>query len=361
MSWFLAILGFAMLVVLHEAGHMLAAKAVGMRVEKFSLFFGPMVAKFTRGETTYGVGVIPLGGYVKITGMSPHEELDEEVRPRAYLNQPVWKRIFVISAGPAVNILLAFVILWALLWDNGLASRAVDRVEPGTPAAGVLQPGDELIAVDGDEAERGELIQRIQEASGCAGERAEWEDGCRSTTPLDIAFLRDGERREATVTPVYDAGQDPPRMRIGFAFSRDLVPIGPAEAATASLDRMWFFTSTTVSTIAQLFKAEKREEISGVVGATDATRQAFELSLRDAIYLLAVISLSLGVINLFPFLPLDGGHIFWALAEKARGRAIPFTVMERAGIVGFVLVIGLFFIGLSNDIGRLTGDDVGIR
>jgi regulator of sigma E protease len=356
MSWFLAILGFALLVVLHELGHFAAAKAVGMRVEKFSLFFGPMIAKFTRGETTYGIGTIPLGGYVKISGMSPHEELPEDVKPRAYLNQAVWKRIVVIAAGPAVNIVLAFIILWAVIWDNGLASRAVDKIETRSPAAGVLQTGDELISVNGETGQRGELVQRIQEDAACAGTPT---DGCRSTKSLDIVYARDGERRTATITPVYDGELQ--RMRLGFSFDRETVPIGAGRAASESLDDMWTFTSGTVSTIAQLFKAEKREEISGVVGATDATRQAFELSVPQAIFLLGVISLSLGVINLFPFLPLDGGHIFWALAEKIRGKAIPFRVMERAGIIGFVLVIGLFFIGLSNDIGRLTGDEIGVR
>ena len=356
MSWFWAISGFALLVVLHELGHFAAAKAVGMRVEKFSLFFGPMVAKFTRGETTYGIGVIPLGGYVKISGMSPHEELPPDVQPRAYLRQAVWKRIVVIAAGPAVNIVLAFIVLWILAWDNGLASRAVADVEAGSPAAQVLERGDELVSVNGETGNRGELIQRIQDVSGCAGEETQ---GCRSTTPIEIVFLRDGERRGATVVPEYDAQAE--RMRIGFAFSQARVPIGPGRAVTESLDLMWSFTTTTVSTIAQIFKAEKREEISGVVGATDATRQAFELSFEQALYLLGVLSLSLGVINLFPFLPLDGGHIFWALAEKLRGRAIPFSVMERAGIVGFALVLGLFFIGLTNDIGRLTGDGAAIR
>src|SRR5882757_1612291 len=110
MSYALAFLGFVALIVLHEAGHFLAAKAVGMRVERFSLFFGPMPLKFTRGETTYGVGVIPLGGYVKITGMNPNEELEPAVASRAYYNQKVWKRVVVILAGPAVNILIAFLI-----------------------------------------------------------------------------------------------------------------------------------------------------------------------------------------------------------------------------------------------------------
>jgi regulator of sigma E protease len=98
-----------------------------------------------------------------------------------------------------------------------------------------------------------------------------------------------------------------------------------------------------------------------VVGAYEATRQSFEFSTTRAISLLAIISLSLGVINLFPFLPLDGGHIFWAVAEKVRGRAIPFAVMERAGFIGFALVIGLFMIGLTNDIGRLTGEGFNVR
>src|SRR5437764_7960639 len=110
MSYLLAFLGFAALIVLHEAGHFTAAKAVGMRVEKFSLFFGPMLWSFRRGETVYGIASIPLGGYVKITGMNPREEIPPETVPRAY-NQPVWKRVVVILAGPAMNLLIAFVIL----------------------------------------------------------------------------------------------------------------------------------------------------------------------------------------------------------------------------------------------------------
>ena len=111
-----------------------------------------------------------------------------------------------------------------------------------------------------------------------------------------------------------------------------------------------------------IFDAEKRKEISGVVGSYEVDAPVDRaLDRPRGVFLLAVISLSLGVINLFPFLPLDGGHIFWALAEKVRGRAIPFSVMERAGFVGFALVIGLFVIGLTNDIGRLTGDGFGVR
>ena len=113
-----------------------------MRVERFSLFFGPMLLKFRRGETEYGIGPIPLGGYVKITGMNPREELAPEVVPRAYYNQPVWKRIVVIMAGPVVNIVIAFVIVWLLFLANGQAgaSKRVAVIEKGTPAAKVSSP-----------------------------------------------------------------------------------------------------------------------------------------------------------------------------------------------------------------------------
>src|SRR5579863_9939652 len=151
MSYLLAFLGFAALIILHEAGHFVAAKAVGMRVERFSLFFGPLLIKTRRGETEYGVGPIPLGGYVKITGMNPNEEIPPEVVPRAYYNQPVWKRVTVILAGPAMNLLIAFVIVWALFMSIGQAvvTHTVAAVEKGAPAAAKLRTGDRVVSVDG--------------------------------------------------------------------------------------------------------------------------------------------------------------------------------------------------------------------
>jgi regulator of sigma E protease len=136
---------------------------------------------------------------------------------------------------------------------------------------------------------------------------------------------------------------------------------GVGDALTTSGDTKWRFTPTTLSTIAGIFTPEKRKEISGIVGSYETTRQAIELSTDRAVFLLAVISLSLGVFNLLPVLPLDCGHFFCAIEEKVRGRAIPFSVMERAGFIGFALVLMLFAVGLSNDIGRLTGDGFQVR
>ena len=153
MSYFFAFLGFAALIVLHEAGHFVAAKAVGMRVERFSLFFGPMFVKRRIGETEYGIGVIPLGGYVKITGMSPEEEFaTPEIEARAYINQPVWKRIVVIAAGPAVNLVLAFVL--ATVAFMGAGALVMTQPVAAVSAKPQRRPrrskaGDKIVSVDG--------------------------------------------------------------------------------------------------------------------------------------------------------------------------------------------------------------------
>jgi regulator of sigma E protease len=124
---------------------------------------------------------------------------------------------------------------------------------------------------------------------------------------------------------------------------------------------MWYVTRTTVSTVARIFEPKERQQLHGAVGAFKVTQQVFAYSATQALLTLALISLSLAVVNLFPFLPLDGGHVFWALAEKVRGRRIPFSVMERASAVGFVLIILVFVIGLSNDISTLTGHGFQVR
>jgi regulator of sigma E protease len=363
MSFLLAFLGFAALIILHEAGHFAAAKLVGMRVERFSLFFPPLIARRRRGETEYAVGVVPLGGYVKITGMNPAEEVPPEVAHRAYYRQPVWKRVVVITAGPAVNVAIAFLVFAGVYLANGTleAPPRVAAVEAGSPAAGALAPGDVILRVDGRRppgdtlGEQNDFVVREIGRHRCAHPAR----GCKPATPVHMTIRRDGEVRHVAITPFYDAARD--RMRVGFSPTGTHQGAGPLRSAGLAADQMWRITSGTVETIAGVLNPEKRKQISGVVGSYEVTRQAFELSTTEAVFLLGVISLSLGVINLFPFLPLDGGHIFWALAEKVRGRAIPFSVMERAGFVGFALVIALFVIGFTNDIGRLTGEGFQVR
>lgn len=353
MSWLLAFLGFSALIVLHELGHFAAAKWTGMRVERFSLFFPPHIWKRRRGETEYAIGTIPLGGYVRITGMTGSEELPEDVAYRAYHRMPVWKRIVVIAAGPAMNVLIAFILFLVLFLAVGTAegTNRVEEIERGAPAAGRLLPGDQLVAVDGVRGDAAALGRQIA-THRCAGEQV---DGCPATTPARVTVRREGRLRTITVVPRYDA--EAGRARLGFAFDVERRAYGLPAAAQASADEMWRISTVTVDLITSLFyDPQAREQVSGVVGSYETTRQAIEFDWARALNILAIISLSLALVNLFPFLPLDGGHIFWALAEKVRGRPIPFAVMERASVVGFVLVAFLFVIGLTNDIDRLQNE-----
>ena len=355
LSYFLAAAGIIALIILHEFGHFVAAKWTGMRVERFALFFPPLIARMRKGETEYGIGAIPLGGYVKITGMNPEEDLPPEVAPRAYYHQPVWKRIVVIAAGPAMNVVVAFVLLFALAFGAQELTKNVGKINAGYPAASVLRPGDRIASVDGRTGDQLTIAGQISKHK-CAGKpRA----GCRAATPAVLRVERGGRFITIRVRPQYDPKLG--RTLVGFQYAtRPLDPSVPGAARTAG-NLMWAVTSGTVQAVVRIFQPKERKQLSGIVGTYEVTRQAFTFDIRRALTLLAVISLALAIINLFPFLPLDGGHIFWSLVEKIRGKAVPYRVMEQAGILGFMLVIFLFTVGLSNDIGRLTGGGFSTR
>jgi regulator of sigma E protease len=363
-SWLLTFVGISLLVILHELGHFAVAKAVGMRVERFSLFFGPLLLRFRIGETEYGVGPIPLGGYVKISGMNPGEELPAGEEHRGYFRQPVYKRLMVIFAGPLMNVLVAFLILAGVYYFSAqrpLTDRArIEGVEAGMPAAAVLRPGDLVLAVNGKPVSvRDETFNFQSEIARhrCPGVQ---RDGCEAATPVTITVKRDGRTHTFSIRPRYSAAAKKPLIGIksSFVLRRD----GLGEAMGASVAEMWSVTSQTVSKIAQIFTSEAaRKQVHGIVGVSDVASQAFSFSIAQALFVLALLSLSLAVINLFPFLPLDGGHIFWALAEKVRGRAIPFAVMERASVAGLALVVVVAVIGLSNDITSLSNGGLTLR
>ncbi len=394
LSWVLTIAGFAFLIVIHEFGHFVAAKATGMRVERFFLFFPPKLVSIKRGETEYGIGAVPLGGFVKITGMNPdelepapaegeeaksgaglstaiegagqgrrREPLPPDVLKRAYYKQPVWKRIVVIGAGPAMNLMLAFAILFAVSLSLNEINGRVGTIDSGSPAAQHLQPGDKILAVDGrtfpnaSEERRLSRFSRLVADHKCAGKDP--AGGCRATTPVHLRIKRDGRVESLAITPVYDA--DLERTRLGFSYGTRPVDLSPPAAAENAAGEMWRVTTGTLGVFGKIFEPQERKKIHGIVGISDVTHQAIQYGAIEALTLIAFISLSLAIINLFPFLPLDGGHIFWSLVEKVRGRPVPFSVMERASVVGFLLVMILFAIGLSNDIRSLNNGGLNIR
>jgi regulator of sigma E protease len=253
---------------------------------------------------------------------------------------------------------LAFVLLFVFYFAVGPYETGVAAVEKDYPASGALHVNDRIVAVDGKRVSPDEISKRVS-AHKCPQRPP--TRGCEAATPAQLTIVRNGRRRQLELTPVYDPKAK--RTRIGFQYGstdqRENLSFGSALDLTA--DRYWFFTKATLELPKRLIDPEQRKEISGAVGAYEATRQTILNQFSDVIGILALISLSLAIVNLFPFLPLDGGHIFWAIVEKVRRKPVPFAVMERAGVVGFMLVILIFLIGLSNDIGRLSGEGFQVR
>ncbi len=367
MSWVLAFVGFALLIVLHEAGHFTAAKAVGMRVERFSLFFGPMFFKRRIGETDYGIGVVPLGGFVKITGMSSIETFDTpEIEARAYINQPVWKRIVVISAGPAVNLLLAFLLAWVFFMSSSqdvynkhgqaVSTTNVGMIEQGSAADGALRLGDTIVSVDGVKGDAEQVHDQIAKHTCANNARV---NGCQAATAATIVVRRDGRLNTLRLRPRWNASEK--TMLIGFGFAVKQASLGVLSAASHSITGLWNVGKETVADIVEIFKPKDRGQLHSIIGAYAYTQQEIASGWTHGIEIMALISLSLGLINLFPFLPLDGGHIFWALAEKVRGRRISLATMERASFVGIALIGILLVVGLSNDISAIAGKGLSIH
>jgi len=367
-SWVLTILGIVALIVLHEFGHFTVAKAVGMRVERFSLFFPPTLFKVRRGETEYAIGAIPAGGYVKITGMNPEEleDLDPEATRRAYYNQPPWKRIAVIVAGPGVNIAIAFVLFWAVLFSGNITGSAslnsldpslnalvtntsVLAVEHGAAASGVLRQGDRILAIDGHPVMVSSARARIA-AHACAGTQT---DGCRAATPVRLTIRRDGRTLSLSLYPRYS--KEAKRMLVGVGFG-SIKHYGVLAAAGGSIGAMWHATTGTLTGFFKALTSSKtRSEVSSIVGITQTAHETVVAGPGIALVFLGYISLVLAVINLFPFLPLDGGHVAWSLGEKLRRKRISLAAMYRFSSVGILLLLFLVINGVSNDIGRLTG------
>ncbi len=340
------------LVLVHEAGHMVVAKWCGMRVERFSIFFGKPIASFRRGETEYGFGWLPLGGYVKISGMTRGEELPPEVEPRAYYNMPAWRKIATILAGPAVNIVLAFMIFAAIFWIGIPTAQVTDRigsVSQGQAAAQAgLQPGDRFVAID-DVKVNGDPERLRQELlAGTPGEE------------VALTLERDGRtiRRTAELQQLDDAGG----RRTGLGFTFDAVP-GPTQqyGFVDGLQQGWDFGYYVLKANVEVFRdvftsEEARDNVSSVVGVGAVFNEVSDDGLITILRFIGVISLALGIFNLLPIPPLDGGHILFALLEKAKGSAISRATYERASFVGFAIILLVFVFALQNDVGRLMGE-----
>jgi len=407
-SILIAILGLAFLIIVHECGHFFASLAVGLRPRRFYIGFPPAVAKTTRNGIEYAIGAIPLGGFVTIPGMHrpiPHDaerrmahavedaptlggsldrvkralersdlsgaqeavddfddalashtvspaargsaekgvtELRDALGPDAYWKAPTWKRLVAIGAGPAANILLT-VVLFTFLFMTvaGQATRQIETVAPElaagkqSPAQTVgLQPGDRIVAIDGQPVAADDIAQTIGDSAGKA---------------LKLTIVRNG--REQQLGPVSAELVDG-RYRLGFSLAGEGLGFIPAVGRAFKVTGI--VSKEIVKSLGRLFTGEGRDEVSSPIGITRASSDAVERGASSYLWVLGLISLSLALLNLLPLLPLDGGHILFTLVEGARGRFVRREVYERVSMVGLALVLLLFFVGLSNDIGKLS-------
>ena len=408
MSVLVAILGLALLILIHEMGHFFTARGVGMRPRKFYIGFPPALLKTNRNGIEYGLGAIPFGGYVKIPGMhrpAPSDldvhfgpalyeeprllgdvervkrlvgqgafeearqalakleqalthatlsgkarraadrgltELDDALGSDAYWRQRTWKRLAVIAAGPGANLVLAIVLLAAvyMLGIPSDASRKVGDVIPGSPAAAAgLKADDRIIGVNRVPAE----------------DFTDVRDAIRTSKggPLVHSVVRNGQYKELKpVHPtktegVYTLGFHPAAVRYKH--------YNPARAVALAGEDTWLVTKAMGTWLGHIASGSGRKDVSTPVGIVQQSSKAVQLGWREYFQVLAIISLSLALLNLLPLLPLDGGHMAFSIVEGVRGRAVGRAVYERVSAVGIALVLLLFFVGLSNDIGNIRG------
>ena len=402
MIWVVVIVGLQVLVFVHELGHYTVARLLGIRPRSFYVGFPPAVAKVRRKGIEYGLGAIPVGGFVRIPGMhrpagrdvdaymtpalreqpelAPYvqrvrraidaedfggaaaalPELREQVDAAtlsasarrsanrtlrdteeatgadAYWRQRTWKRIAVIAAGPFANILAAFAIfvgVYATGAPSSTPSTGVAAVESGTPAAAAgLRPGDRVVAVDGRTARTFDAVSRLIRAS----------HGHAITVTVD----RSGRR--VTLGPaktIYQGGH----WIWGFQPDERLVAHPLAASARLAAGDCWQVVTGTGQALASLFGAHEQGQVMGTVGIVRVSAAALKVSFAWYLQIVALVSMSLALLNLLPLLPLDGGHILFSLVEAVRRRALAREVYERVSVVGFAVILLIWFIALSND------------
>ena len=404
MTWIVVILGLALLVFLHELGHFSVARLVGMKPRAFYIGFPPAVVKVRRNGIEYGIGAVPLGGYVRIPGMqrptagdfqslmssaleedpalSPAAEavrsgldreafasartalpalsaaldqaqltssasrsaqqavrgVDEGTGADAYWRQSTWKRVAAVAAGPGMNILVAFLIFFAV-YATGAPSQnpgtEVAQVQANTPAAAAgLRPGDRIAAVDGRRT--GTFAQVSRMISGSRGR------------PITVTVERAG--RNVTLGPRRTIEKQG-RWVWGFVPAPQLIARPLGASARLAIGDCWRVVTGTVASIGGLLHARQRAEISGPVGIVRASAQYLQVGFQWYLMLLGLISMSVALFNLLPLLPLDGGNIVVSIVEGLRRRPVPQVVYQRFSALGMALMLLVTVIAFSNDIG----------
>ena len=377
-------------VVLHEAGHFLTARRYGMKATQFFVGFGPTLWSRQRGETEYGIKAIPAGGFVKIIGMTPLEEVDPADEPRAFYKQSAGKKAVVLAAGSVVHFLIAIALVFGTTFAIGtvdddapvvsapaatvptsvevVGEEAVvsDETVPA-PAQGVLERGDRILSVDGERTETWrEVVAAVRERPG---------------QPVDLVVERDGREQSVTLTPAEVtrpalaedgssvAGSSETVGAIGVGQGIEVERLGPIAAAQESVDRLGLIVTGTytaltekLGTITKIYSPDRdREGLVGVVGAARVSGEVlaieeipFVVRVADFLLLMAGLNLFVGIFNLLPLLPLDGGHLAVLAYENARdkvrrvfGYRGEFQRVDFNKLLPMTYAVVLLFVGLT--------------
>ena len=345
------IIVLGVLVFVHELGHFLMAKLFGVRVDAFSLGFPPKVLHKKIGDTDYRLSVIPLGGYVKLFGENPKDEVPPELQPVSFSHHPLWHRFLIVMAGPVFNLLFAALALFLVFAFSGIPylTTEIGGVKEGSPAAQVgLKTGDQVMAVEGKAMSRWEDLAMTIRQSG--------------ETPLILSVRRGDRDFQVQVTPQRMETADifggkVSAMIIGITAGDHpaIEQVGPFRA----LEQGVLFTGRlTYMTVESLYKLAAREvplkSLGGPILIAQVAGKQAKMGVTYLVQFMAALSVNLFLLNLLPIPVLDGGHLFFFTLEAIRGKPVPMQHREMAQGLGLMLLLALMILVFYQDILRLV-------
>jgi regulator of sigma E protease len=346
--WFIIALGI--LIFVHEFGHFIVARKLGVGVTKFSFGFGPKLFGVKRGETEYLVSAVPLGGYVKMVGEGDGEEVPPGQADRSFSAKPAWVKMAIVAAGPAGNLVFAVFVFWFVFLGGVPSSTTkIGEVIEGAPAARAgLSKGDVVLRID-DAAVRTweELAGRIVKST--------------PGRPIRFTVVRDGKEMTIAVVPEMREGRNVfgekvSEPKVGIAPSGEVVykEIGPGGAFVRGAEETWDLIRLTAVTVVKLvMRVLPSETLGGPILIAQIAGNQARQGISPFAYILGVLSVNLGVLNLLPIPILDGGHLVFFSVEGILGRPVSRQAREMAQRVGLALILALTALVFYNDIVRL--------
>ena len=338
------------LVFIHELGHFLAARACGVGVKVFSLGFGPKILKKIVGSTEYCISAIPLGGYVKMVGEEPGAVLAPEDKPLSFSHKSLPQKSLIVAAGPLCNFFLAILIFYVLYQFSGLylISPKVGKVLENTPAASAeIQPGDVIRSVNGIEVKSfDELPPLVNESKG---------------RELKVIIDRGGEKLAINIRPVLSQsknifGETIEKYVIGIVGTRESyhVALNPVQAFSHSLKSTWELIELTILSVVKMVSGSvSAKNLGGPIMIAQMAGEQAKAGIMDFAWFIALLSVNLGIINLFPIPVLDGGHLLFFAIEGIMRRPVNEKLREKLAQAGVVVLMTLMIFVFYNDIVRM--------